>query len=125
MFMNEDFANHKYFYTRKKIEKENGTRINNFKDIVGMIEKQNEGNGRKKVILLDEVPARFLFEDKSTWTRNASAFNAFDFEWHPKSFVVACIRIQLSNILKKSVSVSLSLLMEMTDIQDIKPYLLI
>ena len=49
-----------------------------------MSKNQNQNDDRKKVILLDEVPASFLFEMQTL-------DEALDFEWDANTFLVACI----------------------------------
>ena len=87
VFANEDSANEKYFYTFKKVKKESGIeKITSFKELLlafqSIFEKRDENNERKKVIMLDEIPASFLLKDLK---------DAFHFKWNPDIFVVGCI----------------------------------
>ena len=89
VFVNEESANERYFYTLNKVEKESGIKkITSFKELLltfqGMFEKRDKNNDRKKVLMLDEIPASFFF-------KNRSLNDAFDFEWNPNIFVVGCI----------------------------------
>ena len=88
-FVNDDSANDKYFYALKEFKKETGVeKITYFKELIlaiqSMFEKLDENNERKKVLMLDEIPASFLFKDQSL-------NDAFDFEWNPNIFVVGCV----------------------------------
>ena len=49
-----------------------------------LFKKRNKTDERKKVILLDEIPAYFLFESQSI-------NEAFDFDWDSNIFLVGCI----------------------------------
>ena len=89
VFANEDSANEKYFYTLIKVEKESGIKdIESFKELLlafqSMFEKRDENYERKKVVMLDEIPASFLFKDQSL-------NNAFDFQWNPHIYVAGCV----------------------------------
>ena len=83
VFINQDSSNNKYFYTIQKLESESG--IEEIESMVELLfaikklfEQENQSGGRKKVVLLDELPANVLFE-------------VLDIEWDPKIYVVSCI----------------------------------
>ena len=98
VFVNEDSPNEKYFYHIRRVSEESGIRlfeilpneiqeIASFEKIIQALQqifRKHTKIDRKKVILLDEVPASFLFKKQSLNT-------VFDFKWDPNVFVVACI----------------------------------
>ena len=89
VFINEDCANEKYFWTKKNIEEECGMKgIWSLKDIIRafqqIFKKQNKTDERQKIILLDELPAGFLLQERSV-------SNAFDIEMDQSIFIIGCI----------------------------------